>query len=1342
MTSLFGSLEPYTPERPFSEWFERLEFYLEANQVEEDNKKRAILLSMVGPVTFRTIKDLCFPSSPKDKQFGEICKLLTEHFNPTPPKFVQRKKFEERVRLPSETVQEYLLALKKLSEFCQFGANLNERLLDRFVMGVNHEAVQKKLLQEDKLSIDKALNIAQSMIESSKGAKTFESTAAVDLHFFSKSTIKSNSSKPRSNKQTSFQPCFTCGGTHPRHTCRFRDSVCHNCGKKGHLRKVCRSTSKQVQIPQQNKPKFNTTKKKFAQHQVEEDEEQSYDLYSIDGKSTSDCYRKPILVKFQINSKNINFQVDTGASLTVIDKSTFYENFKGENSAIEKSKKILMSYTGERVKVLGEKEVTVCYEQKEFKLPLIVVDTNGPPLLGRNWLHFIKLNWSEIFKLDSETIDQVLQRHSKVFSEQLGCLKDFKASITVDQDAVPKFSRARTVPFSQKEGIERELERLEREGVIEKVTFSDWASPIVPVPKSTGQTRLCGDYKNTINPVLKGDKFYPLPTKQDLLIKLQGGKTFSEIDLSNAYNQIALDENSKRFTTINTHKGLYQYTRLVFGISSAPSIFQRTLECLLQDIDNCVCYIDNIYITGKTDKEHLQTLEKVLSRLETSGLQVRKEKCSFMKPEVSFLGYQLTSEGVKPQEDKLRAIRAADPPENIHQLRAFLGMMNYYGSFIPNLSSELAILYSLLDQKQAWHWTRQHQDCFMKAKELLTSDRLLVHFDPQKPIVLSCDASPYGLGAVLSHIMSDGQERPIAFASRTLMAAEKNYSQIDKEGLSLTFGVKKFHKFIYGRPIVIYTDHKPLLGLLGENKPIPQTASARVIRWALTLSAYDYQLRYRQGQKHSNCDALSRLPLKNDKINVIIPQEVHDLFSVLDHSQVTSAQIAKATQEDPVLSKILDLVKNGWNFELSSNRNSQFQPFLTRKHELSCENECLMWGSRVVIPNKLRTQVLDMLHESHPGICRMKSLARSYVWWPQIDKDVELFVKDCYQCQKHQKTPPKVPLQPWSFPPEPWSRIHLDFAGPFMGSMFLVLVDPFSKWIDVKVMSNITAENTILQLRGIFANFGLPECIVTDNGPTFTSEKFQTFLKRNGVKHITSAPFHPATNGAAEKTVQTFKNAMKKMDNKGPIEEKVLKFLTRYRATPHTTTGLTPSELLLGRKIRTHLDLLFPSLYDSVSDSVTRQKINYDNKCTDREINVNDKVFVRNYSTHGDNWVPGIVMAKTGPVSFQVKTKEQNVIRRHANQLKPGNCSLPIDSSPISGSSTQTVPNFTEGREIIETQMREEDNAESSESFNHPNTDISEFENKTINADPVPSATPPVLRRSERTRKAPDKLDL
>ncbi|GFS01474.1 polyprotein [Elysia marginata] len=200
-----------------------------------------------------------------------------------------------------------------------------------------------------------------------------------------------------------------------------------------------------------------------------------------------------------------------------------------------------------------------------------------------------------------------------------------------------------------------------------------------------------------------------------------------------------------------------------------------------------------------------------------------------MKPEISFLGYQLTSEGVKPQKDKLLAIQAAHPPQNVQQLRAFLGMMNYYGSFILNLSSELTVLYALLGQKQAWQWTQKHQACFVKAKKLLTSDKLLVHFDPDKPIVLSCDSSPYGLGDVLSHMMSDDREQPIAFASRTLMPAEKNYSQIDKEGLALTFGVKKFHKFIYGRPVVIYTDHKPLLGLLGENKPIPQTASARVI---------------------------------------------------------------------------------------------------------------------------------------------------------------------------------------------------------------------------------------------------------------------------------------------------------------------------------------------------------------------------------------------------------------------------------------------------------------------------------------------------------------------------------
>ena len=275
--------------------------------------------------------------------------------------------------------------------------------------------------------------------------------------------------------------------------------------------------------------------------------------------------------------------------------------------------------------------------------------------------------------------------------------------------------------------------------------------------------------------------------------------TTSKLDLSHAYLQIPLDEASRRLVTINTHKGFFEYRRLPFGIASAPSIFQRVMENLLQGIPRVCVYLDDILVTGSTEEEHLSNLAQVLTRLGTAGMRLKREKCAFMLDRVSYLGHVISCEGLRTGDLKVKAIVDAPDPRDLS--------------------------------------------------------------DDQLPLLLECDASPYGLGAVLSHQMSYGTERPVCFASRTLTKAEQNYSHLDKEALAIVFGVKKYHQYLYGRQFEIKTDHKPFTHIFHESKGIPSMASGRIQRWALLLAAYNYHIRYRQGKANANADALSRLPL-------------------------------------------------------------------------------------------------------------------------------------------------------------------------------------------------------------------------------------------------------------------------------------------------------------------------------------------------------------------------------------------------------------------------------------------------------------------------------------------------
>lgn len=624
----------------------------------------------------------------------------------------------------------------------------------------------------------------------------------------------------------------------------------------------------------------------------------------------------------------------------------------------------------------------------------------------------------------------------------------------------------------------------------------------------------------------------------------------------------------------------------------------------------------------------------------------------------------------------------APRPTDKHQLRSLLGLVNYYGKFVPNLSSVVSPLNRLLRNDVPWSWSDQCESAYRQLKGLLSAPPVLTHYDPTAPLQLSCDASAYGIGAVLSHVDAKGQCRPIAYASRTLSKAETGYSQIEKEALALVFGVKRFHYYLYGRTFVLVTDHKPLHTILGPKTGIPTIAAARLQRWAVLLSAYTYTLKFKSSAENADSDCLSRLPLPDHSEE---PSE--ERFYVLRFSTlpVNCRDVARETCRDPVLKNVLHYVMSGWPDRAPSD---ELKPFFHRRCELSLQQGCLVLGTRVVIPKRYQSFMLEELHQGHPGIVRTKELARSYVWWPTIDRDIERQVSACQSCQSQRNLPCPAPLHPWAWPTRPWERVHVDFAGPFKGTMLLVVIDAHSKWPEVFVMKKTSAEKTISCLRDLFCRFGFPETLVSDNGPQFTSTEFAEYMRSIGTRHVRTAPYHPSSNGQAERFVQSLKASLRKSEGL-PLQSALADFLLAYRNTPHTTTGEAPAVLLLGRRLRTRLDAVKPSIQATVAARQFTQTLRRgSSKRHERHFTVGDSVKVRNFR-RGEKWLPGIILARTGPVTYKLSvmtprgvfqwTRHRNHIVRVPPEEDTSAPLEPIDSSgaplqPATGQDLQPAP--------------------------------------------------------------------
>ena len=1279
------STDPSTVAQRWKRWIAAFQFYLIAIGITSEERKRALLLHVAGTET----QDIFATLTTTEDTCKAAIEALNTYFSPKINVRYERFLFRQCTHEQNESVDTFVTKLRKLAVTCEF-TDINDVIIDQVIEKCNSHELRKKLLQEKNLTLDKVQGIARTLEAANVQAKSIEgrpnvnddSQVKVVMHNQQKQGKKGNNFRTRDKFMQNKFPyssqsqhvnisgkhrarpgqCFRCGkeGHYPsdKEKCPATGKKCHSCGRVGHFSNLCKS----------DKPKIHYTSGIVTQQTLQckgqgnvqptlSDEDFAFQINSL---SRND---RRIMITVTVNDKPITMQLDTAADVSVMSQNVAHTI---PRMSVKSCNKVLRDYNNQNIDVVGTAKVDVQYDQQKVKnLSITIVKGHGQTLLGLDWLKHLTLDWQNIFKVlklskDTETpLSNVLSQFKKVFEEGLGTVINAKAVLTLKTDATPKFLAPRPIPYALRSSVEQEIKRLEADNAWERVTYSDWATPLVPIAKSDGGVRLCGDYKVTLNPQLQVAQ-HPLPNPTDMFAALAGCTVFSKIDLKQAFQQLSMDERSQELCTLNTHLGLFRPKRLPYGVASSPAIWQQTMDKIFAGLPGVFCFVDDILIAGKDVTEHQARLNAVLERIQENGMKIHRNKCSFGVSSVEYLGFIIDGQGVHKTNEKVRAVQTAKVPENIKELQSFLGLVTFYGRFIKDLATIAHPLYQLLNNDVEWNWSEECQRSFENIKNEIISPKFLVHFQMDLPVKLVCDASQVGIGAVLAHVMPDGTEKPIAFASRVLNKAEQNYSQIEKEGLSLVYGVKKFHMYLYGKSkFMLVTDHKPLLAILGPKSGLPTLVAARLQRWAIILAAYNYTLEYRSTTKMGNADALSRLPV--DKA----PEEHENTILLIEtlNLPLTAKSVSQSTRTDTVLAKVLQSLITGRD---SIMNHEDCKPYKTVWSELSVEQGCILRGSRVVIPAALRERILEEIHADHQGIVRSKAIARSYIWWPGVDKAIESYVKKCEDCANHQNNPKPVRMHPWECPRYAWQRIHIDFAGPFLGHSFLIVVDSYSKWPEIVPMQSTTSLCTIKALMQIFSTHGLPERVVSDNGPQFCSQEFKNFLDVNGIHHTFSAPYHPATNGEAERFVQTFKHNMKcRQANSANISTCIHKFLLAYRTTPHTTTGISPSNLLMGRRIRSKLDLILPDFHREQEHRGWKQLEHQGNI---RHFTPSSPVMVRSYNTP-DKWIPGEVTREIGKMHYDVNVNGK-VMKRHVDQLKPSGVSK--ECEPLTDQTLQT----------------------------------------------------------------------
>uniref|UniRef100_A0A5S6PZG1 RNA-directed DNA polymerase n=2 Tax=Trichuris muris TaxID=70415 RepID=A0A5S6PZG1_TRIMR len=763
------------------------------------------------------------------------------------------------------------------------------------------------------------------------------------------------------------------------------------------------------------------------------------------------------------------------------------------------------------------------------------------------------------------TYNRVLSTFRSLFATRPGRTNLAKHAIITTGN--PVRLPPRRIPEQFRDAVQEQIQKMLDEGIIRR-SQSPWLAPAVFTRKKDGSLRLCVDYRQ-LNKCTRRD-CYPLPLPDEVQGRLKGASTFSVLDLQCGFWQLPIREEDIEKTAFSPGPGMgmFEFVTMPFGLTNGPSSFQRLMDVVLEGIEFAMVYMDDILVFSKDESDHIKHLAAVLERISAAGLTLRGHKCRIGVNEVSYLGHVFSSRGMQPDMNKIRCVREWPRPMSADEVRRFIGLASYYRRFIKHFADIAAPLHKLTGKNEPFVWGEKCQNSFNALKEALSCEPILALPDFTMQFDLFTDASQHGLGAVLEQ-----RNRVIAYASRVLRPAERNYSVTEKECLAIIFAVKQFRHYLLGSTFTIHTDHRPLQWLQ------EQKMEGKIARWALALQEFDFSVSYCPGRAN-RADPISR----GHETNAPPPK----CAVTRVQSAITDDELRTAQRNDPILSEVIqELEYRARPFERLSSKwkKSPFLRYAQIHDSLSLCNGILYRIVRImpsdtsckvpVVPESLKNRWLELAHDSpagaHLGTDKMLDRLRKFAYWVQMAHDVSEYCRTCTKCQEHKsKTHPPVPLVNMKVG-DTWHTIGIDvlqLPESKLGNKYLlVLQDYYTKWIEAYAMKDQTAKTVVSKLIDAFSRFGFPKVVHSDQGPNFESTIIKEVLQAFGVKKTRTTSYHPQGNGLVERGNRTIIQMLSTyVDRHHDWEDGLPMLLYAYRTSRHAGTGVSPYLLMFGRE--------------------------------------------------------------------------------------------------------------------------------------------------------------------------------